>query len=77
MKQEQVELWEQRTLVKTYGPRGTLHLLPADELPLWMDAMRACAILHEPYWYAAAGLEPSQADALLEAIGQRDAADRV
>src|SRR6516225_12090854 len=28
-------LWEERTLVKTWAMRGTLHLLPSDELPLW------------------------------------------
>jgi hypothetical protein len=33
-------LWDQRTLVKTVGLRGTLHLLPADEVPLWMAANR-------------------------------------
>ncbi len=66
----QAALWEQRSLVKTYGPRGTLHLLPADELSLWMAALGASALLHEPYWYATAGLERPQADALLEAIGQ-------
>jgi hypothetical protein len=33
-------LWEQRTLVKTVGLRGTLHLLPAQEVPLWMAANR-------------------------------------
>ncbi len=66
----QAALWERHALVKTYGPRGTLHLLPADELSLWMAALRAYALLHEPHWYAAAGLSPSQADALLEAIGE-------
>jgi hypothetical protein len=35
------ELWERRSLVKTYGLRGTVHLFPADELPLWLAAMRA------------------------------------
>ena len=65
----QAALWERHALVKTYGPRGTLHLLPADELSLWMAAMRAYVMLHEPYWYATAGLSLSQADALLEAIG--------
>jgi hypothetical protein len=34
-------LWEDRTLVKTFGPRGTVHLLPADELSLWMRALSA------------------------------------
>ena len=32
-------LWEERTLVKTWAMRGTLHLLPADELPLWRAAL--------------------------------------
>ena len=62
-------LWEQHTLIKTYGPRGTLHLLPADELPLWMAALRATETLSGPPWYQRAGLAPSQADDLLDAIG--------
>ena len=33
-------LWETRALVKTVGLRGTLHLLPAEEVPLWMAANR-------------------------------------
>src|SRR5947209_19536483 len=31
-------LWEDRTLVKTFGPRGTVHLLPAVDLPMWTGA---------------------------------------
>lgn len=34
-------LWEERSLVKTYGPRGTVHLLPAEDLPLWTGALGA------------------------------------
>ncbi|WP_240649310.1 winged helix DNA-binding domain-containing protein [Streptomyces sp. Z26] len=34
-------LWADRTLVKTYGPRGTVHLLPTRELPLWTGALTA------------------------------------
>lgn len=34
-------LREDRTLVKTYGPRGTVHLLPAGDLPLWTGALSA------------------------------------
>jgi hypothetical protein len=33
-------LWHHRTLVKTWGMRGTLHLFPADELPTWVAAFR-------------------------------------
>lgn len=64
----QAALWEQHTLVKTYGPRGTLHLLPADELPLWMAALQAAEALSGPLWYQHAGLEPSPASDLLDAI---------
>jgi hypothetical protein len=34
-------LWERRELVKAWTVRGTLHLHPADELPLWFAARRA------------------------------------
>jgi hypothetical protein len=34
-------LWEDRTLVKTFGPRGTVHLLPAVDLPMWTGALSA------------------------------------
>jgi hypothetical protein len=30
----QEALWERRSLAKTWAMRGTLHLLPSDELPL-------------------------------------------
>jgi len=32
-------LWEERSLVKTWAMRGTLHLLPAAELPMWQAAL--------------------------------------
>jgi hypothetical protein len=32
-------LWEERSLVKTWAMRGTLHLLPASEFPLWQAAL--------------------------------------
>ncbi|MCX4905762.1 winged helix DNA-binding domain-containing protein [Streptomyces sp. NBC_00878] len=34
-------LWDDRSLVKTYGPRGTIHLLAAAELPFWSAALTA------------------------------------
>jgi hypothetical protein len=36
-------LWDERTLVKAHGIRGTVHLLPADELGLWLGAVSAVA----------------------------------
>ncbi|MGE5827786.1 MAG: DNA glycosylase AlkZ-like family protein, partial [Micromonosporaceae bacterium] len=32
-------LWSEHTLIKTFGPRGTIHLLPANELALWCGAL--------------------------------------
>lgn len=34
-------LWQERSLVRTYGPRGTVHVFPAEELSLWTAATRA------------------------------------
>jgi hypothetical protein len=34
-------LWRDRTLVKTRGPRGTVHLLAAADLPMWTGALPA------------------------------------
>jgi hypothetical protein len=32
-------LWEDRSLVKTFGPRGTVHLVAASDLPWWLAAL--------------------------------------
>ena len=59
-------LWEDRSLVKTIGPRGTVHLLPADDLPTWNAAL-ATAV--EPSNFAAdVRLNAAQLDAVIEAI---------
>src|SRR5690606_10838613 len=34
-------LWTEHSLIKTYGPRGTVHLLPADDLAMWTGALSA------------------------------------
>lgn len=34
-------LWVDGSLVKTYGPRGTVHLLARDDLPMWTGALSA------------------------------------
>jgi hypothetical protein len=37
----QAARWGERTLVKTFGPRGTIHLLPTADLPMWTGALSA------------------------------------
>jgi hypothetical protein len=40
----QTALWETRELVKTFGPRGTVHLLPTAELSAWTAALTAVPV---------------------------------
>lgn len=41
-------LWEERSLVRTWCMRGTLHLLTAQDLPLFVAALRQ----HDRWWKA-------------------------
>lgn len=65
-------LWGQRTLVRTWAMRGTLHLLPADELGMWVGAQGALRPRYETAsWRKAFGMSSEEAVAVLDAI--RDA----
>jgi Winged helix DNA-binding domain len=61
-------LWKERALVKTFGPRGTVHLLPAADLPMWTGALQALPSsvpTHpEPVRFSA-----TQTDEVIAAIG--------
>jgi hypothetical protein len=61
-------LWRERTLVKTFGPRGTVHLLAAADLPMWTGALSA---LPSPVPIHPEGVRftPGQADEIIAAIG--------
>jgi hypothetical protein len=61
-------LWEHRSLMKTYGPRGTLHLLPTSELPLWTAALTAVPAAPNPF-PPDVRLTEAQADEVVAAIG--------
>ncbi|MFD6096391.1 winged helix DNA-binding domain-containing protein [Nocardiopsis flavescens] len=62
-------LWDTHELVKTFGPRGTVHLLPARELPLWTAALDAAARAGNPAPKGAL-LSPDQVDGLVEAAAE-------
>jgi hypothetical protein len=49
-------LWRDRTLVKAWTLRGTLHLHPADELPLWSSARLRREDRALPEWPDPAGV---------------------
>jgi Winged helix DNA-binding domain len=60
-------LWAKRSLIKTYGPRGTVHLLPTRDLPMWTGALSA--IPSPPTSLPeSARLTPAQFDAVIIAI---------
>ncbi|WP_328357761.1 winged helix DNA-binding domain-containing protein [Streptomyces sp. NBC_00445] len=67
-------LWEDRALVKTHGPRGTVHLLPADELPLWSAALTVIPSGPSPF-APGARMTDEQVAQVVAAIG--DALDGV
>lgn len=60
-------LWTERSIVKTFGPRGTVHLLAAQELPIWTGALAAIpAMRNNPNDLL---LTPEQREKVIEAIG--------
>ena len=67
-------LWLDRTLVRTWAMRGTLHLLPADELGVWVGAQGVIRPRYEMAgWRKAFGMSSAEAVDVLDAI--RDVLD--
>lgn len=60
-------LWTARTLVKTYGPRGTVHLLPTTDLAMWSGALGAIPGPANSF-PENVRLTPNQEDAVIAAI---------
>jgi len=60
-------LWKTRDLVKVFGPRGTVHLLPTRELPMWVGVMSE-APLRLPTPPGPVGMTREQTDQVLDAI---------
>jgi hypothetical protein len=63
-------LWEHRSLVKAWAMRGTLHLLPAADFPLWQAALSTYRHFLKPAWSRAFGVTPDQLEELVTAVGQ-------
>jgi uncharacterized protein YcaQ len=62
-------LWEERALVKTWAMRGTLHLLPAAQLPRYVAALsRLRPRHHQPTWLRHHGLAREEAEAMVAAV---------
>ncbi|MEV4657035.1 winged helix DNA-binding domain-containing protein [Micromonospora sp. NPDC049301] len=61
-------LWTDRTVVKSRGPRGTVHLLAAADLPMWTGALSALPVA--PHDQGRDLLTPEQSEQVLAAIAE-------
>jgi hypothetical protein len=61
-------LFRDRTLVRTWAARGTLHLLPAADLPIWVAAMSTRTRETTASWLRYHGVTAGQMQAILAAV---------
>jgi hypothetical protein len=59
-------LWRERTLVKTWGMRWTLHLFSAVDYPVYLVAFRAFRHFRSERWLASKGITADDMNALLD-----------
>jgi hypothetical protein len=64
----QSALWSERTLVKTWAMRGTLHLIAADDLPLYVAARRAHDDRNWLGYFTYYGITQAQYNAFIAAV---------
>src|SRR5262249_39564161 len=62
-------LWQERTLVKTFGPRGPIHLLAPADLPVWTGALQALPS-SVPTHPDGVRFTPGQAEEVIAAIAE-------
>ena len=63
-------LWKRKTVVKTWLMRGTLHLVPSDDLPLFTAAMQTRWMHVTNAWLKFVRLSEPEFRGLIEAIGE-------
>jgi hypothetical protein len=62
-------LWEERSLVKLWAMRGTLHLLPAAELGRWSAALGTRERFRTGVWFRSFDITPEELDRLVDEVG--------
>ncbi len=88
LRPEDVEraLWRERSLVKTWCMRGTIHLIPAAELTTYVAALRESAVARDRNWIGRSGISTAEIDAMTDGVvealapgplARRELADRV
>jgi Winged helix DNA-binding domain len=63
-------LWSERSLVKLWAMRGTLHLLPARTLGTWLGALGTYDHFLKGAWLRGFGISREELEALIVAIGE-------
>jgi hypothetical protein len=63
-------LWQDRTLVKTWAMRATLHLISASDLPLYVAARSVYEGRNWPYYFSYHGISQPLYEAFLTAVPQ-------
>jgi hypothetical protein len=63
-------LAKDRSLVKTWSMRGTLHLLPAREFATWQNAQRTRTHYRKPVALRAGDISEAELDAIIDAVRQ-------
>jgi hypothetical protein len=61
-------LWQERSLIKTWVMRGTVHWLPATEEPTFVVAMRLVRQPSIDRWWQNEGIAPGQVERLYSAV---------
>jgi hypothetical protein len=66
-------LWSARSLVRAWTVRGTIHIVPADDLPLWTAALGVTRFWESRAWLERYELTSREAGAIFERV--RDVLD--
>jgi len=61
-------LWVKKTLVRAWTVRGTIHVIPADDLPLWMAALGTRRYWESKEWLEREQLTAKEAGAIFETV---------
>jgi hypothetical protein len=63
-------LWKDRSLVKLWAMRGTLHLQTAADYPMWQAALSTYAHFRKASWSRYFGVSQRAIDGLIDAVGE-------
>ncbi len=61
-------LWDTRALVKVWCMRGTVHLLAAEDLSIYLGALKRSGVREVQRWMAKHGVSRGDADTMAEAV---------